>query len=100
MRLAAGETTPELKRAAVAIALVKADDSPGGTALLLTLRAAVMKDKAVRYSKEASMAKLYASETANWVADIKVPVFISGAWQDEQVGSGFASMLRALLRGP
>jgi alkylation response protein AidB-like acyl-CoA dehydrogenase len=43
-------------------------------ARLLTLRAAVMKDKGIRYSKEASMAKLYASETANWVADKAVQI--------------------------
>ncbi len=38
-RLPAAEPAPALKRAAVAIALVEADDAPGGTALLLTLRA-------------------------------------------------------------
>ncbi len=32
----------------------------------------------------------------NWIHDIKVPIFLSGAWQDEQTGSGFASMLREL----
>lgn len=41
-------------------------------------------------------ALMHQRSPANWVADIKVPVFISGAWQDEQVGSGFASMLRDL----
>ena len=39
----AGETAPELKRAAVVIALVEADDAPGGAALLLTLRAAGLR---------------------------------------------------------
>ncbi|MFQ6015305.1 MAG: acyl-CoA dehydrogenase [Anaerolineae bacterium] len=34
---------------------------------LLTLNAAVKKDKGERFSKEAAMAKLYASETAMWV---------------------------------
>jgi predicted acyl esterase len=32
----------------------------------------------------------------NWVSQIQVPVFISGAWQDEQTGSGFATMLSKL----
>ncbi|MCK4596871.1 acyl-CoA dehydrogenase, partial [bacterium] len=36
-------------------------------ARLLTYRAAYIKDKGVRFSTEASMAKLCASETANWV---------------------------------
>jgi alkylation response protein AidB-like acyl-CoA dehydrogenase len=34
---------------------------------LLTLQAAVMKDKHMNYSKESAMAKLYAAETAMWV---------------------------------
>ena len=38
-------------------------------ARLLTLRAASMKDKGVRHSRESAMAKLYASEAANRVAD-------------------------------
>jgi 8-oxo-dGTP pyrophosphatase MutT (NUDIX family) len=42
-RLPASEPAPALKRAAVAIALVEADDAPGGTALLLTLRAADLR---------------------------------------------------------
>ncbi|MGH7896079.1 MAG: CocE/NonD family hydrolase, partial [Candidatus Binatia bacterium] len=29
----------------------------------------------------------------NWVADIEVPTFLSSAWQDEQTGGDFASML-------
>jgi predicted acyl esterase len=29
----------------------------------------------------------------NWVKDIEVPMFLSSAWQDEQTGGGFASML-------
>ncbi len=32
----------------------------------------------------------------NWASDIKVPVFISGAWQDEQTGSGFVTLLKSL----
>src|ERR1700712_4993010 len=38
-RLPVSEPAPALKRAAVAIALVEADDAADGTALLLTLRA-------------------------------------------------------------
>jgi butyryl-CoA dehydrogenase len=38
-------------------------------ARLLTWRAASLKDQGVRASKECSMAKLYASETANFCAD-------------------------------
>jgi len=42
-RRPAAEPAPALKRAAVAIALVEADDAPGRTALLLTLRAAGLR---------------------------------------------------------
>jgi 8-oxo-dGTP pyrophosphatase MutT (NUDIX family) len=42
-RLPADEPAPALKRAAVAIALVAADDAPERTALLLTLRAAGLR---------------------------------------------------------
>src|ERR1700738_5323029 len=42
-RLPADEPVPTLKRAAVAIALVEANDAPDGTALLLTLRAAGLR---------------------------------------------------------
>ena len=42
-RLPASEPAPALKRAAVAIALVEAGDAAGGTALLLTLRAAGLR---------------------------------------------------------
>jgi hypothetical protein len=31
-----------------------------------------------------------------WAPNIQVPVFISGAWQDEQTGSGFVTLLKAL----
>jgi len=41
--LPAAELAPGLKRAAVTIALVEADAAPGGTALLLTLRAAGLR---------------------------------------------------------
>ena len=43
-------------------------------ARLLTLRAAALKDRSASYSKEASMAKLYASETAMKVATKAVQV--------------------------
>ena len=42
-RLPAAEPAPALKRAAVVIALVEADDAPGRTALLLTLRSADLR---------------------------------------------------------
>jgi 8-oxo-dGTP pyrophosphatase MutT (NUDIX family) len=42
-RLPASDPMPELKRAAVAIALVEAGGASGGTALLLTLRAAGLR---------------------------------------------------------
>jgi 8-oxo-dGTP pyrophosphatase MutT (NUDIX family) len=42
-RLPAAEPAPDLKRAAVAIALVEADDAPAGAGLLLTLRAAGLR---------------------------------------------------------
>ncbi|HEX2627339.1 MAG TPA: CocE/NonD family hydrolase, partial [Candidatus Limnocylindrales bacterium] len=31
-----------------------------------------------------------------WAPSIEVPVFISGAWQDEQTGSGFVTLLKSL----
>jgi alkylation response protein AidB-like acyl-CoA dehydrogenase len=43
-------------------------------ARLLTFRAAIQKDAGQRYSQEAAMAKLYASETASWVADRAVQI--------------------------
>jgi 8-oxo-dGTP pyrophosphatase MutT (NUDIX family) len=42
-RLPESEPAPELKRAAVAVALVEADNASDGTALLLTLRAASLR---------------------------------------------------------
>ncbi len=32
----------------------------------------------------------------NWVENIEVPVYLSGAWQDEQTGAGFITLLRHL----
>jgi len=36
----------------------------------------------------------------NWVDKIEVPTFLAGAWQDEQTGPGFVSMLSRLPRRP
>jgi hypothetical protein len=36
----------------------------------------------------------------NWVGKIQVPTFLAGAWQDEQTGAGFASMLDRLPKRP
>ena len=44
-------------------------------ARLLTQRAAWLKDKGYRVTREASMAKLFASETANFVTDAAVQIF-------------------------
>ena len=44
-------------------------------ARLLVHRAAWMKDKGMPFLKEAAMAKLFASETANWVTDKAVQTF-------------------------
>jgi butyryl-CoA dehydrogenase len=43
-------------------------------ARLLTLRAAAMKDAGENYGKESAMAKLYASEAANYIADEAVQI--------------------------
>lgn len=32
----------------------------------------------------------------NWISKIKVPMFLAGAWQDEQTGGDFASMLNKI----
>ena len=45
------------------------------SARLLTYQAASLKDKGVRYTKEAAMAKLSASETAMWVTTKAVQMF-------------------------
>lgn len=36
---------------------------------------------------------------STWVSQIDVPIFLAGAFQDEQTGAGFASMLQQLPRG-
>ena len=43
-------------------------------ARLLTLRAAALKDKGVRHTRESAMAKLYASEASNRVADKAIQI--------------------------
>lgn len=43
-------------------------------ARLLTHRAAYLKDKKVRFSKEAAMAKVYAAETAMWVTTTAIQI--------------------------
>lgn len=43
---------------------------------------------------------LEARRTANLVGNITVPVFLTGAWQDEQTGSRFALMLEQFDRSP
>jgi butyryl-CoA dehydrogenase len=43
-------------------------------ARLLVYRAAMVKESGGRFSKEAAMAKLYASETATWVADRAIQI--------------------------
>jgi hypothetical protein len=35
-----------------------------------------------------------------WVPAVQVPIFLAGAWQDEQTGAGFATMLARLPRRP
>ncbi|MEB2286164.1 MAG: hypothetical protein B6D46_00220 [Polyangiaceae bacterium UTPRO1] len=37
-----------------------------------------------------------ARSASTWAPQIQVPVFIAGAWQDEQTGSGFATLLKSL----
>ena len=41
---------------------------------LMVYRAAVLKDSGERHSREISMAKLYASEISNWVANQAVQI--------------------------
>ncbi len=52
-------------------------------ARLLTLRAASLKDQGQRYSEESAMAKLYASEAANWIANEAVQVFGGNGYSKE-----------------
>ncbi len=52
-------------------------------ARLLTLRAANLKDQGVRYSEESAMAKLFASEASNWIANEAVQVFGGNGYSKE-----------------
>lgn len=52
-------------------------------ARLLTLRAANMKDRGERYGEQAAMAKLYASEASNYIAEEAVQIFGGNGYSKE-----------------
>lgn len=52
-------------------------------AKLLTLRAADLKDRKERYGEEAAMAKLFASEAANFIAEEAVQIFGGNGYSKE-----------------
>jgi alkylation response protein AidB-like acyl-CoA dehydrogenase len=52
-------------------------------ARLLTLRAASMKDAGENYGKESAMAKLYASEAANYIADEAIQIHGGNGYSKE-----------------
>ena len=52
-------------------------------ARLLTLRAANRKDRGERYGEEAAMAKLYASEASNYIAEEAVQIFGGNGYSKE-----------------
>jgi len=54
-------------------------------ARLLTLKAALKKDAGERYTKEAAMAKLFASETAVWVTDRAIQIHGGYGYMKEYV---------------
>ncbi len=54
-------------------------------ARLLTIKAALKKDSGERYTKEAAMAKLFASETAVWVTDRAVQIHGGYGYMKEYV---------------
>ena len=52
-------------------------------ARLLTLRAANMKDRGERYGEQAAMAKLFASEASNYIAEEAVQIFGGNGYSKE-----------------
>ncbi len=54
-------------------------------ARLLTIKAALKKDSGERYTKEAAMAKLFASETAVWVTDRAIQIHGGYGYMKEYV---------------
>ena len=58
-------------------------------ARLLTFQAARFKDKGVRFSREAAMAKLFASESAMWIATKAIQVHGGYGFTDEFAVSRF-----------
>lgn len=52
-------------------------------ARLLTLQAANLKDHGDNYSQESAMAKLFASEAANWIAEEAIQVFGGNGYSKE-----------------
>ena len=52
-------------------------------ARLLTLRAANMKDRGEKYGEQAAMAKLFASEAANYIAEEAVQIFGGNGYSKE-----------------
>ncbi len=52
-------------------------------ARLLTLRAADMKDRGERYGEQAAMAKLFASEASNYIAEEAIQIFGGNGYSKE-----------------
>jgi len=52
-------------------------------ARLLTLSAANLKDRGERYSQESAMAKLFASEASNWIANEAIQIFGGNGYSKE-----------------
>ncbi len=69
--------------------------------------AVCLANQKLRYQTEDPMAILDANpfydssimddrSPVNWISKVKVPMFLAGAWQDEQTGGDFASMLNKI----